>query len=73
MNDEPRSAKTAEEIRLRLMEIIQRRSEPDVAHGLEDDLHQDTLKAIAAGAPNARELAAEALKSMEIEFPRWFN
>jgi hypothetical protein len=31
------------------------------------------LEAIAAGAPDAALLAAEALKTEEIKFPRWYE
>lgn len=44
-----------------------------VAHGLEDALFLDVLKAIAAGAQNPRKLAETALKSSELEIERWFE
>jgi hypothetical protein len=43
----------------------------EVAHSKEDDLHADVLAAIARGATNAQELAQAALKTEEIEFPRY--
>ena len=41
------------------------------AHGREDLLRTRVLEAIAGGAPNAAELAAAALKTGEISFPRY--
>lgn len=44
------------------------------AHSIEDDLHQEVLKAIAerrVTAVGCIELATEALKTLEIEFGRW--
>ena len=44
----------------------------EAAHGLEDTLHQDVLKAIAEGrTPDARALAKAALKSQDISFGRF--
>lgn len=43
----------------------------EVAHTEEDRLHQEVLAAIADGAPNAAELAREALKTSKINFSRW--
>lgn len=43
------------------------------AHGLEDDLFLDVLKAIAKGAKNPAELAAAAIKSADLEINRWFE
>jgi hypothetical protein len=41
------------------------------AHGAEDDFRAAVLADIAAGAPNAAELAAIALRTEEIDFARW--
>lgn len=41
------------------------------AHDHEDVLHQAVLAAIATGAPNAPELAREALKTCAVNFPRY--
>ena len=45
----------------------------EAAHSLEDDLFIEVLKTIALGFENieAYELADEALKSLDIDFPRW--
>lgn len=58
---------------IRRIESIKSKStyDPEVAHGKEDDLYLDVLVAIAEGAPNAKELAAEAIKTQGIDFPRW--
>ena len=34
-------------------------------------IHQEVLQAIADGAANSKALACEALKTLEIKFPRW--
>ncbi len=42
------------------------------AHGLEDDLHQAVLKAIADGtATDPTECARRALKTLSLDFARW--
>ncbi len=41
------------------------------AHGSEDTLYEEVLKAVAAGEPNAAEMAREALATKSIEFNRW--
>lgn len=41
------------------------------AHSNETALMVEVLRAIAAGAPNARELAGEAIKACEIDYARW--
>ncbi len=47
-------------------------SDPPYAHISEDELHEDVLRAIANGAPNAAELAREALETSDAEFYRWY-
>jgi hypothetical protein len=46
--------------------------EDEDAHKAEDKLRQDVLQAIAESHPGAVLLAAEALKTDEIEFGRWY-
>jgi hypothetical protein len=46
-------------------------SDDESAHGLEDDLHQEVLQAIADGSNNAAELAKAALLTRDIDFARW--
>jgi hypothetical protein len=45
---------------------------PELAHGRQDDLWLSVLQAIADGAENPRELAAEAIKADDVNFPRWY-
>lgn len=61
---------TVEYIKKEISDI--RELDPESAHSSEDDLHQDVLKAIANGATNPAELAREALKSLKLDFPRWY-
>ncbi|URM90405.1 hypothetical protein LUW75_10815 [Streptomyces sp. MRC013] len=62
---------TAEDIARRLAAIHAASDDPEAAHGLVDDLHLDVLATIAAGAPDAPLLAAAALRTETISFPRW--
>jgi hypothetical protein len=45
--------------------------DPEAAHCAEDDLTQHILRLVAAGHPQAPELAAEMLKAAEWDVPRW--
>ena len=62
---------TLQDVKNRVQEIENASSDDECAHGMEDDLHRDVLAAIAEGAPNAKELADEALKTSGIRFARW--
>ncbi len=42
-------------------------------HIMADQLHVAVLKAIAMGAKDAVALATEALKTEDMEFPRWYE
>ena len=44
----------------------------ETAHALEDELYINVLQAISEGAENAKELATEALKAIEVKFTRWY-
>lgn len=44
--------------------------DPEAAHARENHLHTETLKAIANHAPDPAALAAAALRSGQVEFPR---
>ncbi|MFH8751111.1 hypothetical protein ACH4GK_31775 [Streptomyces rimosus] len=62
-------------VRDRIALIAKRASSDDEqAHALEDDLYRDVLKVIAqtSSDPLARTLAAEAIKTAEIDFERWY-
>jgi hypothetical protein len=63
---------TVEEVRRQVEELRAHHDDPEGAHGDEDQLHEDVLRAIADGAPNAAELAALALQTIDIDFPRWY-
>ena len=60
------------QVALRIRKIYEIRSDGEAAHELEDRLRRDVLVAIADGAAHAQEIAAEALKTSEIEFTRWY-
>ena len=61
---------TVLEVRARVEEIRALANDGERAHSLEDQLHRDVLRAIASGIGGDM-LAAEALKTLEIEFSRW--
>lgn len=46
-------------------------ADDEAAHGIEDDLWEEVLQAIAEGHPQAQQLAAEAIKTRSIQFSRW--
>jgi hypothetical protein len=49
------------------------RRDPESAHGLESQLYQDVLQAIADGkCPDPAALARVALQANKIKYPRWF-
>ena len=62
---------TVEEVRAWVEEIRITAHDDEKAHGMEDALHQEVLRAVAENAPNAAALAAEALKTRDIDFYRW--
>ena len=48
--------------------------DPEKAHAVEDKLHIEVLYDIANGVcPDPQRYAREALKTREIEFPRWYS
>ena len=59
------------DVRKRVEKIRQMAGDDEMAHGEEDRLWGDVLMAIANGAPKAKKLAQEALKTLDIEFYRW--
>jgi len=62
---------TPEDVRARVAHISCTAGDWEAAHGAEDQLYKDVLNAIAAGAPNARALAQEAVVAALIDFPRY--
>ena len=45
----------------------------EVAHSLEDKLHQDVLREIAKQRTRAGGLARAALKTLDIDYDRWYT
>ncbi len=62
---------TPVEVKERVDKIAAIKHDDEESHLAEDALHRDVLKAIAEGCPNPAELAAEALKTVELKFERW--
>ena len=61
-----------DEIQRRIDAIRGAAGDDERAHCLEDDLHQDVLRAIAAGnCENPKECAAAALRTLGLNFSRW--
>lgn len=58
-------------IREAVARISAERHDDERAHGHEDALYLAVLTAIAQGAPNPQALAAEAIRTQEIDFSRW--
>lgn len=52
--------------------IHAKNGDDEYAHMAEKKAWEMALAAIEAGAPNAQELAKEALKTKSIEFARWY-
>lgn len=63
---------TLEEIKIRIQEIKDISYDNEKAHGYEDQLREDILKAISEGAENAQEMAKLALSTNDIKFSRWY-
>ena len=61
---------TVEYIQRELSRLSGARGDYEIAHGLEDALRDKVLVAIADGARNPSDLAAEVLKSSDIDFKR---
>ncbi|WP_303985888.1 hypothetical protein [Niallia circulans] len=64
---------TVDDVMKRVEDIRQvaEAEDDETAHGMEDELYAEVLKAIANGVDNPEKLATEALKTLEIEFSRW--
>lgn len=46
-------------------------ADPELAHGNEDYLYQKVLEEVVKGNPRARKMAELALKTKQLDFPRW--
>ena len=62
---------TVDEVIKQVAKIESCKGDDEVAHSAEDRLHRSVLQAIRRGHPEGRELAREALKTLDIEFCRW--
>lgn len=60
-----------EDVRKMVQEVAEYAGDNEAAHGAEDRLYIAVLEAIAGGAKNPRQLAAEALETRKIDFDRW--
>lgn len=65
-------ALTVEDVAQRLALIASQTDDPETVHGAEDWLHEQVLRAVAAGHPDSQILAAAALRTYDIDFDRWF-
>ena len=63
---------SVDDVKARVAEIAAIDHDDEEMHGKEDALHVDVLRAIADGAPNASDLAREALNTCDIRFNRWY-
>ena len=64
---------TIEEVQNRVQDIASTAGDPEDQHELEDKLHVDVLKQVASsGDPILSRIAKEALKTQDIDFPRWY-
>lgn len=63
---------TVDEVKARVSAVDKASWDEEDAHAKEDEVYKDVLRAIAAGAPNAAALAAEAIKAADLDFARWY-
>lgn len=63
---------TLDDVRRRVGEIADSAHDDEVAHWKEDKLFYDVLYTIASGRRGGKLLAAEALKSLDLWFERWY-
>lgn len=63
---------TTDDLERRIERLRMIASDDEAAHGEEDSIWEDVLRAIAGGSGNAIELAALALTTQGIEFCRWY-
>ena len=65
---------TLEEVNKRVEEVRTMAGDAEIAHGAEDSLHTDVLAAISNGeCEDPAACASAALKTIEIEFTRWYS
>ncbi|VTX54382.1 hypothetical protein [Limosilactobacillus oris] len=46
-------------------------ADPELVHANEDELYQKVLEEVVKGNPRARKMAELALKTKQLDFPRW--
>lgn len=63
--------RTTQDVISEVESIKSERRDYESAHSDEDELHVAVLKEVAAGNPEAREMAREALKTLDIKFARY--
>lgn len=63
---------TIKEVEKRVQAIRENVDDPESAHADEDNLYLDVLKAVARGSKHSIKLAKEAIKTRNIDFPRWY-
>lgn len=63
---------TVAEVERRVEEIRAIATDDERAHEREKRLWEDVLESVAAGSPDSAALAAAALKTIDIDFGRWF-
>lgn len=67
---------TLDNIRRRAEEILDmdhRDLDPEAAHGHQDELYEDVLRAVAAGHPDTQALADECVRVAESGGRRWYS
>lgn len=59
------------EVKRKVADIDACKGDFEGAHEMEDDLYEGVLKEVAAGNPESKEMAQEALKTKKIYFARY--
>jgi hypothetical protein len=65
------SVMNLQDVKNNVLKIYEMKGDDESAHSEEDNLHQEVLRQVANGNPEAKEMAKEALKTLEIDFCRW--
>lgn len=56
----------------RIVEMDDTDADPEAAHAEQDELWLEVLRAVAAGHPDAAEMAAECVRVAETDGTRWY-
>lgn len=62
---------TVAAVRARVEDIRASAGDDEAAHGMEDQLFESVLRAVADGHPQSVAMAKAALRSLELDFERW--